>query len=60
MNLAKLLKQQLRAAGRLALNEDERALVAWWESQIDSIEARAPKLPEHSANPEHPGQQPAA
>lgn len=46
VNIEKLLKQQLKAAARLAVTADERAFIAWWESQIESIAARAPAAPE--------------
>lgn len=51
MNIEKLLKQQLKAAARLAVTADERAFIAWWESQIESIATRAPAAPEMPAEP---------
>jgi hypothetical protein len=45
VSIEKLLKQQLKAAARLAVTADERAFIAWWESQIESIANRAPSAP---------------
>lgn len=46
MDVAKLLTRQLRAAARLTVTADEKALIAWWESQVESIGKRAPAWPE--------------
>lgn len=57
VNIEKLLKQQLKAAARLAVTADERAFIAWWESQIESIATRAPVAPEVPAQPSAPAEQ---
>lgn len=43
MDITRNLLMRLAVDATLAITDDERASVAWWESQIKSLSARAPK-----------------